>query len=383
MRLRRCEYRASRGGGHRAARMETTIYSVDDLRRIIRRVGLDRLMDEIIEEMTVACRQFDETHSNVPVRDGFHYHSPNVGLLEWMPAIEYGRQAVIKIVGYHPTNPSLRELPTILSVALNFDVTSGHLIGMVDGTFLTALRTGAASAVASRVLAPPRARVLGLIGAGAQAVSQLHALSRVFDFEQVLVYDTDPAAGESFAARASILEIPDTRISIENLDTVVTSAHILCTATSVDIGGGPVFRDLLLKPSLHINAIGSDFPGKTEVPQSVLQRGLVCPDSREQAIREGECQQIDSSDIGPDLVALVKQADQYESYRDSLTVFDSTGWALEDLVASNVIFRHGRELGCGTLVDIESLCDDPKNPYGFVESGLPESGRGTTVSRRA
>jgi len=363
--------------------METVIFSVDDLRRIIHHVGLDRLMDEVIEELTVACRQYDETKSSVPVRGGFHYRSPNVGLLEWMPAIEYGRQAVIKMVGYHPTNPELRDLPTILSVAFTFDVTTGHMIGMVDGTFLTALRTGAASAVASRVLASPRSRVLGLIGAGAQAISQLHALSRVFSFEQVLVFDTNAETSETFADRATVLALSDTSIKVASLDTVVTSAHILCTATSVDLGGGPVFQDLLLKPSLHINAIGSDFPGKFEVPESVLHRSLVCPDFRDQAIHEGECQQIEPTEIGPDLVDLIKHADRYEPYQESPTVFDSTGWALEDLVASNVIFRHGRDLECGTLVDIESLSADPKNPYGFADSELATSGERRSVPRRA
>ncbi len=274
-----------------------------------------------------------------------------------------GEAVTVKIVGYHPANPARRGLPTILSTVLCFDVTSGHLRAVIDGNFLTAIRTGAASAVASRVLARPDTTILGLIGCGAQAVSQLHALSRVFPLKQVLVYDTDPVAQESFRARTEALSLAGIDIRPVPLDTVVCTAEVLCTATSVDIGCGPVFSDRLLRSNVHINAVGSDFPGKTELPQSLLARSLVCPDFHPQAVKEGECQQLDPEQIGPDLIALVQQAESFAEYRERCTVFDSTGWAIEDYVTVNLLLQYGRDLGCVTRVDLADLTQDPHNPY--------------------
>jgi ornithine cyclodeaminase/alanine dehydrogenase-like protein (mu-crystallin family) len=346
---------------------QTLIFSVDDIRRIVRQIGVNQLMDEVIARLTHACDTYDAAKACAPARSGFEYQLPGIGLLEWMPVIEFGRRALIKVVGYHPANPSRRTLPTILSTALTYDVETGHMLALMDGTFMTALRTGAASAVATRLLAPRQSRVLGLVGAGAQAIAQLHGLSRVLELERVLVFDTDARVSASFAERAGLLGLENIDIRVAPLETVVTTAHVLCTATSVDIGAGPVFEDSpLLHAGLHINAVGSDFPGKVEVPKSVLRRSLVCPDFLEQALREGECQQLQPGDVGPDLVTLVKRAKELEDYRDRPTVFDSTGWAFEDLVAADVLLSHGRDLGCGTKVVIESMAADPRNPYAFA-----------------
>ena len=346
--------------------MNSIILSLDDIRAIIRHIGTDQLMDEVISELTDACITYDEAKYVVPVRGGFNYSDPHSGLLEWMPAMEAGNKTTLKVVGYHPRNPDLQLLPTILSVMMTFDNSNGHMIGLLDGTFPTAVRTGAASAIASRVLASPNSRVLGLIGAGAQAVTQLHALSREFQFEEVLVYDVDNHAGQSFVSRAQSLRLAQTRIRTTSLTEVVENADVLCTSTSVEIGQGPVFGEQVLKPWVHINAVGSDFPGKTEIPLSVLERALVCPDFRPQALQEGESQQLNPDTLGPDLVQLVRKAESYSAYRNKTTIFDSTGWALEDHIITGILIAHARELGTGTPIQIESIGKDPRDPYGFL-----------------
>jgi len=356
--------------------MNTTILSVDDVRTVIRHVGLNALMDETIDGIVDACREFEHNKFEVPIRQGFDYSVPEMGLLEWMPAMRIGGHATLKVVGYHPTNPSKRELPTILSVAMTFDTISGHMIGLVDGTFPTAIRTGAASAVASRILASKESKTLGLIGAGAQAVSQLHAISRVFDLEEVLVFDTDSEANRTFSQRVAFMDKTGLVITSCASEELVSRSDIICTATSVDIASGQVFDDSGLKPWVHINAVGSDFPGKTELPLSVLRRSLVCPDFSGQAVKEGECQRLSADEIGPDLVKIVNNAEVYSRYSGKPTVFDSTGWALEDHVVVDILIRHARELGCGTEVSIESVSADPRNPYGF---SLSKSGYGDTV----
>ncbi|MEM7034229.1 MAG: ornithine cyclodeaminase family protein, partial [Chloroflexota bacterium] len=280
--------------------------------------------------------------------------------------MQRGGRATVKMVGYHPSNPERKNLPTILSTVSAYDTHSGRLLGLADATFLTALRTGAASAIASQAMAIDESCTIGLIGAGAQAMTQLHALSRCFDIKQVYVYDVNPAVCDSFFERVAFMGLNLTSITANNLDQLVRQADIICTTTSVDIGAGPVFHDGETKPHLHINAVGSDFPGKTEIPISLLKRSFVCPDFPEQAFKEGECQQLNQAEVGPSLVDLVQNPAAYSDVKHRLTIFDSTGWALEDQIAMEMLLDYAADLGLGTTMQIESSCLDPYNPYQFV-----------------
>ena len=348
-------------------RLQTRVLSVEEIRQIVVHVGLDALMDEMIARLTAAFEQFDPAETMVPVRTGFSYQQPHVGLVEWMPLFQKSHQIVVKAVGYHPQNPGLYDLPTVISTISAYDPVSGHLSALMDGTFLTALRTGAASAIASRCLAKSDSRVLGLIGAGAQAITQLHALSRCFDLEKVLVFDSDPAVGRSFAERIACLQLGSLDIRQADVTDIIAAADILCTATSVEVGRGPVFADQVRQPWLHINAVGADFPGKFEIPLSLLERSFVCPDFREQALQEGECQRLKNPEkIGPELFEVVQQTTQYLPYQQQLTLFDSTGFALEDQIAMNMLLDYATELQVGTWVSLESASVEVRNPYSFV-----------------
>jgi ornithine cyclodeaminase/alanine dehydrogenase-like protein (mu-crystallin family) len=349
--------------------MDTLLLTADDIRRVVCSVGLDALMDETIAGLTSAFDAFDEAYITVPARQGFVYTRPALGLLEWMPCMSRDAHATIKIVGYHPENATRSNLPTILSSVSTYDVHTGHLTCLMDGTFLTALRTGAASAVATAILASSRAEVVGLIGAGAQAVTQLHGISRVLGIRQVLVYDSDPRVLRSFPERVAAFS---GRIRIESASpaTILDAADVICTATSIGVGEGPLFDSLEPRPWAHFNAVGSDFRGKVELPMRLLKRSFVCPDLREQAMQEGECQQLAPEEIGPNLYQLVQRRGEFHSLKEQLTVFDSTGWALEDHVTMELLVAHARNLGVGMDVAIETVSGDARNPYHFL-TGLP------------
>jgi ornithine cyclodeaminase/alanine dehydrogenase-like protein (mu-crystallin family) len=347
--------------------MKSTILTSSDIRKIVQAVGVDRLMDELISRLVVAFEAYDPNETVIPVRSGFSYFEPYPGLIEWMPVMSAGSQIAIKVVGYHPENPQQHRLPTIISTISAYDPLTGHLTALADATFITALRTGAASAVASTCLASSRSTIVGLIGAGAQAVTQLHALSRVLPVEKALVYDIKPEVTRSFIERTAFMGLQVEALGPDDLTRLVRSADILCTCTSVGVGEGPVFQDGGLKPWAHINAVGADFPGKFEVPCSVLQKSSVCPDFRAQAVVEGECQQLEANnraeEIGPELPELVRNRSAYAGLRENMTVFDSTGWALEDQVALGLMLDHAYEMGIGEQMDIEQLPVDPQDPY--------------------
>lgn len=342
------------------------LLDASDVRALAERVGKDALMDELISRLTDAIRLYDPEVSQIPARDGVCYEKPEWGLLEWMPAHFGEAGTTVKLVGYHPGNPLLRGLPTVVSTICVFDTTSGHLLGLVDGTFLTALRTGAASAIASRILARPECDTLGVIGCGAQSVTQIHALSRCFEIRKVIAHDIDPEAAASLRKRIGFLDLTVEIVERDSLPDLLTASDILCTCTSAPPGEGPVFSDFNNRKHLHINAVGSDFHGKFEVPIELLRRSLVCPDFREQAVAEGECQQLASGAIGPDLRTLVQDEDAYLHAQGNLTVFDSTGWALEDHVAASMLLDYAREMKRGRNVAFECLPPDAKNPYSFL-----------------
>ncbi|BAO74619.1 ornithine cyclodeaminase family protein [Winogradskyella sp. PG-2] len=344
---------------------KTLILSANDVNQILETYGLNRLMDTLIKRTTDHIRSYDPEKTEIPIRSGFNYENNDPGLIEWMPVHKKGDEVVIKVVGYHPRNPQKYYLPTILSSISSYDTTTGHLKGLADGVLLTALRTGAASAVASQVLAKTQSSTLGLIGCGAQAVTQLHALSRVFDIKKVMLYDVDDKAMNTFSDRITMLDL-NLEIVFSSINDILNTSDIVCTETSIDVGTGPLFYNLKTSDHLHINAIGSDFPGKVELPLNFLKQSLVCPDFLEQAKIEGECQQLEDSEIGPVLSDLVKHSEDYVYAKNQRTVFDSTGWALEDQIVMDLFLDLAKEFGIGQEIALENISEDAKNPYSFM-----------------
>lgn len=352
---------------------KTLILSTLDIQEILRHYGVDWTMGTLIERLRVSIKDYDSQKISIPVRGGFNYEKPQSGLIEWMPLYNQGEKVLIKVVGYHPSNPTKFNLPTIISTISEYDTNTGHLCAVIDGVFATAIRTGAASAVASKLLADPKSSTLGLIGCGTQAVTQLHALSQCFKLKHVLIYDIDLNALSSFEKRCSALNL-EIDFVCTSIEEIVKHSDLLCTSTSIEIGAGPLFSDIETKPHLHINAVGSDFPGKIEIPLDLLQKSFVCPDFLEQAIVEGECQQLETNQIGDDLVTVSQNANKYAYLQNERTVFDSTGWALEDKVVMDLFLECALELGLGQELEIEQIPSDTKNPYNFVVAWKPEIG---------
>ena len=349
---------------------------MDDLAAMVRLVGLDALLDELIEALRRTFETYDPARQVTHDRTGFQYPEPEPGLLEWMPAMDRGRRVSIKTVGYHPANPVRRGAPSVLATTSLYDPADGRLTAVCEATVLTALRTGAASAVATDVLARPGASVLGLVGCGAQAVTQAHAISRVRPLERILAHDRDPAVAASLADRLAgvvdgiTVELVDER----DLALLLARSDVISTCTTVEQGAGPVLPAGEHRPWLHVNAVGADFPGKCELPLALLHAAaLVCPDVPAQCLAEGEAQQLTAADLGPDLATLVRNANEYVGYRPRLTVFDSTGWSLEDLVAAELVVARCEAFGLGTIVELQPATCDPYDPYDRLRHTQPTS----------
>jgi ornithine cyclodeaminase/alanine dehydrogenase-like protein (mu-crystallin family) len=340
---------------------ETWLLGQDEMVRLLQVVGRDNLMRRMILAFEQGFTELGHgRRTDSPVRMGFTRSGDVPGVIEMMPHREPGAGVTIKTVSYSPRNLIDQRLPTILGTVARVDDDTGRLVALTDGVLLTAIRTGAASAVATSMLAHPQSRVVGLIGAGAQAVTQLHGLSQVLAIESVLVHDTDPAHAHSFPSRVAFLDL---NVRTAGPERILAESDVLCTATSVGVGAGPVVPDGDHRPHLHINAIGSDQVGKTELPRSLLRRALVCVDHRGQAFREGESQQLTEHEVGPSLAHLCAQPGEAATYRERLTVFDSTGFAFEDHLALDVVMAAAGELGLGTKILIEGRPEDLLDPY--------------------
>ena len=346
-----------------------------DIGLLAERLGFDAFMDQLVERLEQVFIEFSEETWAIPARDGFSYTNPDPGLVEWMPAMRRGNLVLMKVVGYHPNNPERHSISTIQSTLALFDISNGALKAIVDGEFLTALRTGAASAIATRKFSRPESSVLGLIGAGAQAVTQAHAISRVRPIRQILVHDIDPQSEMSLCERFSCLNSGGIEILRSEKAEMLRQSDILCTATSVEPGAGPVFSSqLYLKPGMHINAIGSDFVGKIEIPKDVLEGAYVCPDFLSQAMKEGESQQLKLHQIGDELSTICR-LNRCEEWSERLTVFDSTGYALEDFVAAELAIELAVKQGVGNQMGLRRTGGDPKNPYSFLAADVTSSSK--------
>jgi len=348
-------------GSVQADGVETLVLDVDDIARVLDEVGLDRFYDELIEALRSEIAAFDPARVEDQIRAGFNYAQPEHGLVEWMPTMVLGDVVSVKTVGYHPENPVRRGLPSVLATTALYDTTTGALVGLSEATLMTALRTGAASAVVTDAIVAQKPIVLGVVGCGTQAVTQIHAISRVRPIERLVVTDVSPQNAHSLGDRLPEgLPVPEI-VGRRDFDRLVGDLDVLCTCTSVAIDGEPVVSLEHARPELHVNAVGADFPGKTELDLDDVRRSVVIPDVVDQCMIEGESQRLDRSELGPTMTEVLIGGGL--GLGDKLTVFDSTGWGFEDLVSARLFHAHAGRLGLGKRLSLQRTPMDPYDPY--------------------
>jgi ornithine cyclodeaminase/alanine dehydrogenase-like protein (mu-crystallin family) len=186
--------------------LTTLVLGGDAMAALLDRVGSDALMDLMIERLRARYADLEDHPVQARDRDGFRYDKPALGLLEWMPTHEISGPVTVKMVGYHPTNPFQRHLPSVIATTSMWDTQNGHLVAIADATLLTAIRTGAASALATDLLGRQGPITLGVVGLGAQAVTQVHAISRVRPIDTIVAIDADDDVAATFADRIDFVD---------------------------------------------------------------------------------------------------------------------------------------------------------------------------------
>lgn len=355
------------GKGHSVDSQTTVCFDVDDLRAVVADVGLHAFMDDMIARLRQGYEAFEPSQVQNETRSGFSYNQPELGLVEWMPTMTLGDVVSVKTVAYHPENPTRRNLPSVLATTALYNTETGRLDAICEATLLTALRTGATSAVMTDRLTHDRPITLGVVGCGAQAVTQIHAISRVRPIERLIVTDANESNAKSLGSRLPSEVTEPEPVSVIEFAELIRTLDVLCTCTSVDPGDGPVIELEGAKPHLHVNAVGSDFPGKVELPVDYLRTSVVVPDLLDQCLVEGESQQLEPSELGPGMIDVLTDPAHIE-LASQRTVFDSTGWGYADQLAAQLFIEHATRLGLGTPVQLQHRPADPFDPYETLDS---------------
>ncbi|MEM9385185.1 MAG: NAD(P)-binding domain-containing protein [Pseudomonadota bacterium] len=268
----------------------------------------------------------------------------HMGDLRAMPAL-VGERAGVKWINSHPNNPLRFHLPTVRGVYLLSDPANGDLLAMMDATLITALRTGASAGLATRVLARGDARTVGIIGCGAQAPYLLSAVLAARAPTRILVADRDEEKAQVFAT-----SVGAQAVSLE----AAAACDIVCTATP---SREPLVRREWLQPGAHINAMGADAHGKQELQTEILREALVIVDDLVQAQGSGEVnvplarEELALSDLAGTLGAVLAGDAAGRLNEEDLTVFDSTGLAIQDVAVAALAYERAVAQGVGTELD--------------------------------
>lgn len=325
--------------------MKIRMLNLDDVKQLLTMKDTLRLVEEAFKEKGLKRAQ-------MPPKLYLFFKKYN-GDLRIMPSyLEELDEAGIKLVNVHPDNPKKYKIPTILATILLFDPKTGAPICIMDGTWITAMRTGAATGVATKYLARKDAKTVGVLGAGYQAPFQLEALSEVMDMESVKIYRRRKEEAVKFAKQMS-KKLGVNVKAVDAPEDAVKGVDVLVTLTPVRT---PIVKKEWVSDGMHINAIGADAPGKQELEPEILKRAKIVVDDWEQANHSGEINVplgkgiITRENIHAEIGEIVTGAKPARASDDEITVFDSTGLSLQDVITSWHVYRMAEEKGIGNEI---------------------------------
>jgi ornithine cyclodeaminase/alanine dehydrogenase len=311
-------------------------------------------IDELIETLTQAHLQYSTGKAVMPVRLVVPLADIQ-GRLTSMPGFLNEEKALgMKVVTYFQENPK-RGLPAILATLMLFSAETGKIVAVMDGGYITAMRTACASALATKILARAQTPVMGILGAGVQARAHIEALARVRKLAKIKIYSpSGTSAPRIREALEPAIGIP-IEVSASAEDAVRDSDIVVTVSTAKE----PIVRPHWLKPGVHINAVGSHRPDLREIDGATLARAKIVVDSREAIM--AECGDIllalKENSISPDAIhaemgELLAGGKAGRIDDDEITLYKSVGIAVQDVAAAHLVYRKALQRGVGTHVAI-------------------------------
>ena len=329
---------------------------VNNMSRWIADTGIEPIIMGIVsylEQDYAKWQQFDKSPRVAA-------HSPE-GVIELMPTSD-GETYAFKYVNGHPSNPALG-FQTVTALGMLARVDNGYPTFLSEMTLLTALRTSATSVLAARALARPDSSVLALIGTGTQSEFQALGFRAGLGITRLRVWDTDPAALDKFIRNIEPLGFEIVRAT--SAADAAAGADIVTTCTA-DKKNATILTADMIEPGMHLNAIGGDCPGKTELEAAIVRDATVFVEFPEQTRIEGEIQQLDAGSPITELWQVLSGAAVGRTSTDEVTLFDSVGFAIEDFSALRYVFDAVRDTDYATHLDLIADPADPKDLFSLV-----------------
>ena len=337
----------------------TRFVDVSTLRRMVNRVGAGRFLSGIAAAMRDDFRRWESFEKSARLAS----HS-EIGVIELMP-ISDGERFAFKYVNGHPAN-ARRGVPTVMAFGVLADVETGFPILLSEMTLTTAFRTAAASAVAAEVLARPGSRVMGMIGCGAQGEFQAIVFHELLGIEELRIFDIDDSAMEKLARNLS--GFPGLAVTpVESQADAAGGADIVTTCTA-DKALATILTPDMVEPGMHINAVGGDCPGKTELHVDVLRNARIFVEFEPQTRIEGDIQQLPADHPVHELWQAIAGRKKGRESEAQVTVFDSVGFALEDFSALRYVHELATDFGEGQDIELVPDLKDPRDLFGMTEA---------------
>jgi ornithine cyclodeaminase len=328
------------------------------LRELVAQIGMARFIQDLAGEIAVDYRRWHEFDKSA--RHAIH---SQVGVIELMPTSD-GRLYTFKYVNGHPQN-TLQGLLTVTAFGLLSDVQTGYPLLLSEMTFVTALRTAAMSALAAMHLARPNSRVMALIGNGAQSEFQAVAFHAMLGIRELRLYDTDAAATSKLLRNLANLQLADLTVTrCAGTAEAVRGADIVTTVTA-DKRNATILTPQMIEPGMHLNAVGGDCPGKTELHVDILRlpHTRIIVEFEPQARIEGEIQQLGGTADVLELADVLLGTRLGRRDERDITVFDSVGFALNDFSSLRYLQRLNAEHPGGDRIDLIPGLENPKDLF--------------------
>lgn len=331
--------------------------------RLIQEIGIAQLIGELSNSMRDDFIKWPEFDKSARVAN----HS-DIGVIELMP-VSNAELYAFKYVNGHPKNTQ-RGMYTVMAFGVLAEVSTGYPVLLSELTVATALRTCATSLMAARALARPDSRRMALIGNGAQSEFQALAFHTQLGIEEIAVYDVDPLATEKLIR--NLAEYPSLKITRANSTAEAVRGADIVTTVTADKAYATILTPDMIEPGMHINGVGGDCPGKTELHADVLRAGKVFVEFEPQTRIEGDIQQMPADFPVFDLWRVLAGQIQGRESPEQITIFDSVGFALEDYSVLRYINDQAtkRNLGIGIeLVPWGEHGDDndPKDLFRYTQ----------------
>ena len=332
----------------------THFIDIASLLALLQQRGPERFLRELADELHadfIRWNDFDKSPRTAA-------HS-QLGVIELMPVSDATTYA-FKYVNGHPANTA-NGLPTVMAFGVLADMATGYPVLLSELTLTTALRTAATSALAARALARPGARSMALIGNGSQSEFQALAFHAMLGINEIRLFDIDAKATAKLAANLKAFPAI-TVILAGSVAEAVKGADIVTTVTA-DKAYATILTDDMIEPGMHLNAVGGDCPGKTELDRRIVERARVIVEYEPQSRIEGEIQHMPEDSPVTELWQVINGQKPGRENARQVTLFDSVGFAIEDYSALRYVLDVTEALGIGSELELVPDLADPKDLF--------------------